>query len=113
MFACARSMRDVVRCLVGGRSEALRELEELQSAVQEMLYSLVELERVVSSLASDVARVRSSSAVRVPIVIAVHQRVTLINELTGQVVAAFRELAEGVSDWQLNREGPAGPNGAA
>lgn len=99
MPASPESMRDLVQRLRATQSEALVELQELRFAVHEISKAFAELDRIAQGLAADVERVRYSSAVRVPIVVAVHERVTAISGIAAQVLASLRELEHGVDGW--------------
>lgn len=103
MCASPHSMRDVVQCLLARRSEALVELQELRTAVHEIFNSLTQLDRMAQELSVDVERVQNSSVGRVPIVLAVHERVTALSVLTAQVLSAFRELEDGINGWEVGR----------
>ncbi|HET9932923.1 MAG TPA: hypothetical protein VFQ35_19600 [Polyangiaceae bacterium] len=106
-------MREVVQCLLTKHSEALVELQELRLAVDEILKTLADLDRIAQSLATDVERVRRSSVGPVPIVLAVHDRVTALSSLTSQVLAAFRELERGIKGWEVGNAGSPTSNGTA
>jgi hypothetical protein len=102
MSASPQSMREVVQCLLAQQAEALFELRELRLAVHEILESLIELERITQELASDVARMRESSGRRVPIVLAVHERMRAVRTCAAQILAAFRELDRGINGWGVD-----------
>lgn len=112
---CARpqSMREVVQCLITEESEALLELQELRLAVHEILGTLADLDRIAQGLATDVERITHASVGRVPIVLAVHERVSAVSALTAQVLAAFRELERGINGWQVADADSSRPNGTS
>lgn len=113
MCAPPQSMREVVQCLLAKQSEALVELQELRLAVREILKTLADLDRIAQGLAADVERVRHSSVGRVPIVLAVHERVNAVSTLTAQVLAAFRELDRGIHGWEVGGVDPSTSNGSS
>ena len=106
MSAIPQSMRDGIQGLRATQSEALLELRELRSAAHEISSSLAELERIAQGLAADVERVRYSSTVRVPIVAAVHERVTAVSSIAAQVLASLRELEHGLDGWEISSAVP-------
>ncbi|MFZ5896857.1 MAG: hypothetical protein ACOY0T_37720 [Myxococcota bacterium] len=102
MSACPQSMREVVEFLLAEDSDAFFEIQALRDSVHEILESLTELDRIARTLASDVDRVRESPTGKVPIVLAVHERVTAVSTLVAQLLAAFRELDRGISGWGID-----------
>lgn len=102
MSASPPSMRDLVQRLLAPESEALVELRDLRAAVHEILDSFEQLDRIAQGLAADVERVRYSSVVRVPIVVAVHERVTTVSAIAAQVLVALRQLERGIDGWEVD-----------
>ena len=113
MCPSPQSMREVVQCLLTKQSEAVAELRELRLAVHEILNSLADLARIAHELATDVDRVSRSSVGRVPIVLAVHERVTEVSTLTSLVLGAFRELERGINGWEVGSVDSSRPNGSS